>query len=126
MRGSRIGWIGVDLDGTLALTVSNTREIGAPIAPMLARVHDWLDQGLEVRIVTARVGASGVTLRDGTVDDQCNAERQRALIGAWCVEHIGQALPITHGKDVMMVELFDDRARQVETNTGMLIHAKER
>jgi len=85
MRNSRIGWIGVDLDGTLALTVSNTREIGAPIVPMLARVHDWLDQGLEVRIVTARVGASGVTLRDGTVDDQCNAERQRALIGAWWV-----------------------------------------
>lgn len=123
MRNSRIGWIGVDLDGTLALTVSNTREIGAPIAPMLARVHDWLDQGLEVRIVTARVGASGVTLRDGTVDDQCNAERQRALIGAWCVEHIGQSLPITHGKDVMLIELWDDRAVQVERDTGKRVYA---
>ena len=123
MHSSRIGWIGVDLDGTLALTCSNTREIGAPIAPMLARVHDWLDQGLEVRIVTARVGASGVTLRDGTVDDQCNAERQRALIGAWCVEHIGRSLPITHGKDVMMVELWDDRVVQVERDTGKRVYA---
>ena len=120
---NRLGWIGVDLDGTLALTVSNTREIGAPIAPMLARVHDWLDQGIEVRIVTARVGASGVTLRDGTVDDQCNAERQRALIGAWCVEHIGQSLPITHGKDVMMIELWDDRVVQVERDTGKRVYA---
>ena len=123
MRNSRIGWIGVDLDGTLALTVSNTREIGAPIAPMLARVHDWLDQGLEVRIVTARVGASGVTLRDGTVDDQCNAERQRALVGAWCVEHVGQRLKVTASKDVRMLELWDDRAVQVVTNAGNRVYA---
>lgn len=120
---SRIGWIGVDLDGTLALTCSNTREIGAPIAPMLARVHDWLDQGLEVRIVTARVGASGVTLRDGTVDDQCNAERQRALVGAWCVEHVGQSLPITASKDIRMLELWDDRAVQVEKDKGVRVIA---
>ena len=123
MRSRRIGWIGVDLDGTLALTCSNTREIGAPIGPMLSRVHGWLDQGIEVRIVTARVGASGVTLRDGTVDDQCNAERQRALIGAWCVEHIGQSLPITHGKDVMLIELWDDRVVQVERDTGKRVYA---
>lgn len=120
---SRIGWIGVDLDGTLALTCSNTREIGAPIAPMLSRVHDWLDQGLEVRIVTARVGASGVTLRDGTVDDQCNAERQRALVGAWCVEHVGQSLPITASKDIRMLELWDDRAVQVEKDKGVRVIA---
>lgn len=120
---SRIGWIGVDLDGTLALTCSNTREIGAPVAPMLSRVHDWLDQGLEVRIVTARVGASGVTLRDGTVDDQCNAERQRALVGAWCVEHVGQSLPITASKDIRMLELWDDRAVQVEKDKGVRVIA---
>ena len=123
MRSRRIGWIGVDLDGTLALTCSNTREIGAPIAPMLARVHDWLDQGLEVRIVTARVGASGVVLRDGTVDDQRNAERQRALIDAWCVEHVGQSLPITASKDIRMLELWDDRAVQVVTNAGNRVYA---
>lgn len=123
MRNRRIGWIGVDLDGTLALTCSNTREIGAPVGPMLSRVHGWLDQGIEVRIVTARVGASGVTLRDGTVDDQCNAERQRALIGAWCVEHIGQALPITASKDIRMLELWDDRAVQVEKDKGVRVIA---
>ena len=123
MRNRRIGWIGVDLDGTLALTCSNTREIGAPIAPMLARVHDWLDQGIEVRIVTARVGASGVVLRDGTVDDQRNAERQRALIDAWCVEHVGQSLPITASKDIRMLELWDDRAVQVEKDKGVRVIA---
>lgn len=123
MRNRRIGWIGVDLDGTLALTCSNTREIGAPVAPMLSRVHGWLDQGIEVRIVTARVGASGVTLRDGTVDDQCNAERQRALVGAWCVEHVGQSLPITASKDIRMLELWDDRAVQVEKDKGVRVIA---
>lgn len=90
---------------------------------MLSRVHGWLDQGIEVRIVTARVGASGVVLRDGTVDDQCNAEKQRALVDAWCVEHIGQSLPITHGKDVMLIELWDDRVVQVERDTGARIRA---
>ena len=123
MRNRRIGWIGVDLDGTLALTCSNTREIGAPIGPMLSRVHGWLDQGIEVRIVTARVGASGVVLRDGTVDDQRNAERQRALIDAWCVEHVGQSLPITASKDIRMLELWDDRAVQVEKDKGVRVIA---
>lgn len=120
---NRLGWIGVDLDGTLALTVSNPREIGAPIAPMLARVHDWLDQGIDVRIVTARVGASGVTLRDGTVDDQCNAEKQRALVDAWCVENVGQSLPVTASKDIRMLELWDDRAVQVEKDKGVRVIA---
>lgn len=123
MRAKRIGWIGVDLDGTLALTVNSTREIGAPIAPMMARVHDWLDQGLEVRIVTARVGASGVVMNDGTLDDECNAMRQRSLVEAWCVQHVGQSLKVTASKDVGMIELWDDRVVQVEKDKGERVYA---
>lgn len=51
-----------------------------------------------------------------------NAEfvaEQRKLIEAWCVEHIGQVLPITHEKDFNMVELWDDRAVQIIHNTGV-------
>lgn len=105
------GWIGVDLDGTLAHYdgwVSETH-IGKPIAPMVKRVVAWLDQGIEVRIFTARVG---------TTKDDRDLSVVRKAIEDWCVEHIGYSLPITNLKDFGMIELWDDRAVQVEKNTG--------
>lgn len=102
------GWIGVDLDGTLAHYVGwNGGAIGAPIARMLERVKGWLDEGIDVRIFTARVA--------GEPND---AVAQRELIEAWCVAHLGAALPITCRKDFAMVELWDDRCVQVIPNTG--------
>jgi hypothetical protein len=54
------GWIGVDLDGTLAhySEWKGPDSIGEPVPLMLARVKEWLAKGLEVRIVTARAGDS--------------------------------------------------------------------
>lgn len=55
------GWIGVDLDGTIAEYhgwVSPTH-IGAPIPKMVERVKVWLSEGKEVRIFTARVFPGG-------------------------------------------------------------------
>ena len=100
------GWIGVDLDGTLALYEGwkGSEHIGAPIAPMVERIKGWLAAGVEVRIFTARVAVPEV----GIV----------ARIEAWCAEHIGQALPVTATKDYGMIELWDDRAVQVIPNTG--------
>jgi hypothetical protein len=54
------GWIGVDLDGTLAFHgewLGHTY-IGKPVPLMLDRVKQWLSQGTEVRIVTARVAST--------------------------------------------------------------------
>ncbi|MEI8285241.1 MAG: hypothetical protein WCG52_09650, partial [bacterium] len=48
------GWIGVDLDGTLAEFIGDMSFIGEPIMPMLNRVKTWLANGREVRIFTAR------------------------------------------------------------------------
>lgn len=52
-----MSWIGVDLDGTLAYYDGwkGEHHIGDPIPEMLDRVKGWLEQGYEVRIVTARV-----------------------------------------------------------------------
>lgn len=104
------GWIGVDLDGTLAHHEPGNFKagiIGAPIPKMVARVQQWLARGKEVRVFTARAHlstpATGLTIR------------------AWCREHIGQELMVTCVKDFNMVELWDDRAVQVVTNTGMTI-----
>ena len=52
-------WIGVDLDGTLALDEGiepyDPNHIGNPVPLMLRRVLNWLSIGEDVRIVTARV-----------------------------------------------------------------------
>lgn len=108
------GWIGVDLDSTLATytTWKGIDDIGAPIPKMLRRVKIWLKEGIDVRIFTARVWS------DGSSESNRNALAAAFAIEKWCVEHIGQRLPITNSKDYDMLELWDDRAVQIIPNTG--------
>lgn len=117
------GWIGCDLDGTLAVYNGwNGGEIGPPVPAMLERVRTWLRSGIEVRIVTARVAIcdaySSESQRSASAEF---AAEQRALIEAWCVQHLGLKLAVTAQKDFAMVELWDDRCRQVEINTGRVL-----
>lgn len=116
------GWIGVDLDGTLAQYGGwvGPDHIGAPIAPMVTRVKGWLAKGREVRIFTARVdgGTVALSMGDEAGEHFRNIERVRQTIEAWCLEHIGAVLPVTNVKDYGMVELWDDRAVRVRVNTG--------
>ena len=53
---SNKGWIGVDLDGTLAYYDQwrGEHHVGEPILPMLDRVKKWLSEGREVRICSWR------------------------------------------------------------------------
>lgn len=104
------GWIGVDLDGTLAHYTGwlGAEIIGEPVKPMLERVKAWIAQGIEVRIFTARA----------------SVEEQIPYVHQWCLKHIGIVLPVTNVKDFGMVMLYDDRCTQVETNTGRLVGAK--
>lgn len=126
---SHKGWIGVDLDGTLAHYdgwVAPTH-IGAPVPLMLERVKGWLAEGREVRIFTARIwpvalsvpGSSG----SGAARFMMGPDPSEAIdtIRAWCIEHVGQDLAITCVKDYGMVVLYDDRAVQVKPNTGILV-----
>lgn len=107
-------WIGVDLDGTLVEYHGFVEEghIGRPIEPMVTRVKQWLEEGKDVRIFTARVGWH---------TDPEWAVRQRGWIEAWCIDVFGQTLPITCEKDYCMIELWDDRCIQLEPNTGRRI-----
>jgi hypothetical protein len=116
------GWIGVDLDGTLAEYYGwNGGIIGEPIAPMVKRVKAWLAEGNEVRILTARVAFDPTRAGDLLL-----AAEQVERIKAWCLEHVGAALPVTASKDLAMVELWDDRAVQVETNVGEPVDPRRR
>jgi hypothetical protein len=104
------GWIGVDFDGTLAHYEEwDGGRIGAPVVLMVERVKGWLAQGIEVRIFTARISDPDRRTHAKVIED----------IDAWCLEHIGQRLRVTNVKDFSLVELWDDRAVQVEKNTGV-------
>src|SRR5688500_18096438 len=110
MAAPETGWIGVDLDGTLARydVWRGTEHIGAPIPEMVDRVRAWLAGGYEVRIFTARVcGMAGM-----------EASIARAAIEAWCLQHIGRKLRVTAEKDFRMIECWDDRAVRVAFNRG--------
>lgn len=111
------GWIGVDLDGTLALYDRWRGEdhIGPAILPMVERVKDLLHLGHTVRIFTARV--DGLYFHNTPADDVLGIKSIRA----WCLLHIGKVLTITNRKDFGMTTLYDDRAVRVEHNTGRII-----
>lgn len=106
-----VGWIGVDLDGTLAHYDGWQGEthIGAPIPAMVERVRRWRNEGREVRIFTARVHHN----YDGR-----DVDKIRRIIEQWCADHLGFVPEITNEKDWGMIELWDDRAVSVEANTG--------
>ena len=108
------GWIGVDLDGTLAEwnTGDDVNQIGAPIHTVADRVRDWVAARIEVRIMAARVSSLA-----------CRAciEKQKEMIREWTKEHIGTALEATAEKDMDMVQLWDDRAITVQKNTGLCL-----
>lgn len=100
-RDAGKGWIGFDLDGTLAQYDGVHRGenyIGAPIEPMVRLVRKYLAQGRDVRIFTAR--------------------RPHPAIRRFCYENFGKILPITNVKDHEMQALFDDRAVGVKRNEG--------
>lgn len=108
------GWIGVDLDGTLAEYYGwvGLADIGAPIPAMVARVRGWIEEGIEVRIFTARVGNPITATQKQIITHR---------IERWCLEHIGKPLRVTAEKDLKMYELWDDRCVCVERNTGRIL-----
>ena len=102
-----MGWIGVDLDGTLARYEGwrGIEHIGEPVKPMVERVRNWLAEGREVRIFTARAWG--------------NEPDAVKFIQDWAEEHIGERLAVTCEKDYAMIELWDDRAIRVRVNEGV-------
>ena len=109
---SNRGWIGVDLDGTLAHYEGwlGIDHIGDPIPKMAERVHAWVAEGWEVRIFTARVS-----------NKREEVEVTRT-IKRWLKKHGLPELEVTNVKDYAMVALWDDRAVQVIENTGLSVH----
>ena len=100
-------WYGVDLDGTLAVwnETSTLDRIGGPIPAMVDLVRRMVDNGIRVKIFTARA---------------CDPA-QMPKIRAWMSQNGLPDLEITNVKDYYMERLYDDRAIRVERNTGRIL-----
>jgi hypothetical protein len=100
-------WTGVDLDGTLAYDdrTSSFNKVGEPIPTMLALVKELINNGIRVKIFTARA----------------QDPEQMPIIREWLKNNGLPELEITNIKDYNMQWLLDDRCIQVERNTGRLI-----
>jgi hypothetical protein len=107
------GWIGVDLDGTLAYydTWRGETHIGTPLLDVVQRVRDVLSAGeYDVRIFTARVNGRPQLI---------------PVIQDWLEREAGlPRLPVTCEKDYLCVEIWDDRAEQFIPNTGDTVARK--
>ena len=88
----KMGWIGVDLDGTLAHYDGwyGPAHIGEPVPSMLQRVKSWLDEGVEVRIFTARA----------------SVPEYIPFVTKWLEKQGLPALEVTNSKDFAMICLF--------------------
>lgn len=117
------GWIGVDLDRTLAEyhSFNGMDHVGIPIPAMVDRVKRWLAAGYDVRIFTARVYLPPAP----TIQDYRDYNAAHGAIEAFCMDNFGQRLPITCSKDLHCSRIFDDLAVGVRPNTGELIGYRE-
>lgn len=108
-------WIGFDLDGTLANDSQwlGPDHIGPPIPGIVELIKMYLKKGHIVKIMTARM----------SVKDPEKKAKAAKLIADYTAEHIGVALEATCEKDYQMIVLYDDRARQVIANTGIVVQA---
>ena len=111
-------WIGFDLDGTLAdygHGEFNPSTIGEPVKPILDKLKEYLRAGKKVKIFTARVA------HDDTERSIRDAYLSKIAIKKWMKKHIGEELEITSCKDYYLTHFYDDRAVQVERNTGKIL-----
>ena len=144
------GWYGFDLDGTLAKydKWEGIDHIGEPVKPMVDLIKRMHAEGRVVKILTARVSPRANTkykVREKcappdyvtTADFSClsaNAKPwvenmylnfdtwgAREFVIDWCLRNLGFLPEITHEKDHLMLELYDDRVKQVVPNEGLLV-----
>jgi len=103
--------IAVDLDGTLAHYDHwrGNEHIGAPIQPMVDQVKEWIEQGHDVEIFTARVSVTS------------EAPDAAYHISKWLREVGLPDLEITAIKKKEFDAFYDDRAYHVIKNEGIIV-----
>ena len=133
------GWYGFDLDGTLAKydKWEGIDHIGEPVKPMVDLIRKMHAEGKVVKILTARVAPkqkpeikpnpyleNHLTI-ESPVDMPWAVHAEtwtaREFIQDWCYRVLGFIPEIVYQKDHLMLELYDDRVKQVVPNEGLLV-----
>ena len=146
------GWYGFDLDGTLAKYDGwkGIDHIGEPVKPMVDLIKRMHSECKVVKILTARVAprpnveykdrekcvppdyVAAADFSDLPDDAKTWIENMYLNLGSWgarefiidwCLKNLGFLPEITHEKDHLMLELYDDRVKQVIPNEGVLVEA---
>lgn len=100
------GWYGFDLDGTLVKHEGGGVDtIGEPVPEMWARLVKYISMGRRCKIFTARA------------DDPVQCLSIQNYLKARGMPPI----EVTNKKDYLMVYCYDDRARQVLPNLGIVV-----
>lgn len=140
------GWYGFDLDGTLAKYDGwrGIDHIGEPVKPMVDLIKRMHDEDKVVKIMTARVaprenpewrfnpykdrpeyarGEGPVDAERGVLWAFYNRKEWGAMefVADWCQHYLGFIPEIVYQKDHLMLELYDDRVKQVVPNEGWLV-----
>lgn len=103
------GAIACDFDKTIAFHVDGQEKLGNPIPKMLRRIKAHLAAGDNVEIFSARAD---------------NPRTVREL-GDWTEKHLGVRLPAGNVKKPYYYRFYDDKAVEVEPNTGRLRHERK-
>lgn len=132
------GWYGFDLDGTLAKYDGwkGIDNIGEPVRPMVELIKRMHDEGKVVKIMTARVApkekpetkpnpyrTGNWCIQEPDVQTWALEAEWTPLefIQEWCYRVLGFVPEVVYQKDHLMLELYDDRVKQVVPNEGWLI-----
>jgi hydroxymethylpyrimidine pyrophosphatase-like HAD family hydrolase len=110
--------VAVDFDGTMSHYEHFTgpADLGPPIEEMVTKIKALLAEGVPVVIFTARVNPS-----EASPEEAMDATIAFVAIANWSKKVFGRILPITHEKSRHFTEIWDDRGRQVLTNTGVFL-----
>lgn len=110
------GWVGFDLDGTVAqyTEFKGWQHIGDPVPGMINFIKKLRASGIQCKIFTARCSAESRAI------DGLTFEQVEKVIQDWTEKYIGERLPVTSEKGCSMICFFDDSAVQINKNTGCI------
>lgn len=103
------GTIAVDFDRTLAFRVDGMETLGKPIGRTLRRVKQYLKDGHDVEIFTARA----------------TSHKEISRVQDWLEKHGLPRLPVTNIKKPYFTRIEDDLAVGVKPNHGELVTAPQ-
>jgi hypothetical protein len=100
-------WIGFDFDSTLAMYHDHPEKLGKPISGVIKIAKSYIKRGITCKVFTARA------------KDASSAQIKR--IQDWTQKYLGKRLAVINEKDPFMIALYDDKAIQVEPNSGKVL-----